>query len=106
MMADMQSASGTSRQSELITQLLQAGDNRGVELRPLLHLRPQCDRETLHFAVERLVVVLDISGSDVAPRRQHVPMLSEVIQLRDPAESRHIAVGRCPGVTPPRMVGA
>ena len=69
------------------------------------HLLRQLCCQPLHLLAERLVIVVRLFSTHVAPRRKHVTMLGNLSQLYCPAEARHIGIclsGACLTIpTPP-----
>src|SRR5437588_12787294 len=100
---------GTS--SSAISKILQVSPDELVELGRLLRLLAQLGGQAGHLLLERLAVVLDLGGADVAAGREDVAVLANIVERGALAEAGHIGVLRSltlPArllVAAPRMVG-
>ncbi len=79
-----------------IPQLLQIPGNGGVELCGFLLLLTQRRSESLHLLIERLAIVFDSLGADIAAGGQHMAMFTNVFKLRGLAKTRNVLVGGLP----------
>src|SRR2546428_12920119 len=70
-----------------IPQLLQVGGDGSIELVGFPLLLSQHRSEPLHLLLKWLAVVLDLLGSDVSARREHVAVLADVVELGGLAEA-------------------
>src|SRR5450759_358002 len=75
-----------------MSQLLQVGQDCLVKLSRLLHLLSQFGDQTRHLVLERLVVLLNFSRTDVSARRENVVMLADILDGRGLAEAGDILV--------------
>jgi|GEM_PF-3954992 len=87
-------------------QLLQVAGSGGVQLRGLGLLLAKLRYEPRHLLLERLAVVLFLLRADVATRREHVPVLAQLIQLRALAEAGNVLVLAGVLLAAPGMAGA
>src|SRR5579885_1563340 len=69
-----------SNSSSVIAQLLQVPGDSGVQLRRLGLLLAQLRHEPPHLLLERLAVVLDRLDANIAPGREHVAVLADLLQ--------------------------
>ena len=98
--------SGTFNKATLpaIPKLLQVGGDGGVKLGSLGLLLAQRRGEPLHFLLERFAVVLLRLGADVAARREHVAVLTDLFQRRALAEAQLVGILACLLLTAPGVV--
>src|SRR5690606_18821541 len=94
----------TSSHSPAIPKLPKAGGDRRIEPRRLGLLFPQRGHKPLHLLVERLAVVLDRLGTDETPRREHVPVLANLLERSALAEPRYVGVLPSLRLAPPSVV--
>src|SRR4051812_8053494 len=60
--------------------------------------------ETFHRLIERLVIILYVRGTHIPPRREHVTVLSDIVEVRGHAEPWHVGVVARFLVTPPGVI--
>src|SRR5215213_7333420 len=83
-----------------------ASSDSGIQPRGCnLLLEPRC-REPLHLLLKQLPIVLHLFRTHIAAGREHVAMLTNVVELRCFAEAGHIGVLARVLVTAPSVIGA
>src|SRR5882762_5493428 len=103
---DFSSSIVSSSHSLTIPKLLQVGGNGCVELHCFDGLVTQGRGESLHLVFKRFSIVLDLLGTHISARREHVAVLAYVVQLRCLAEAGHFDVRSSSLVTAPRVIGS
>src|SRR5262245_26369655 len=105
-MSSASSSSSTSRHSPpAIPKLRQICGDGGVQIRGLGLLLAERGGEPLHLLFERFAVVLDRLRSYVAPGREHMAVLADVVQLCGHAKAGNVSVLARSLVAPPGVVG-